>query len=135
MSPSPRTESGNEQELCAFFGKEEGRKERKEENREREVRRKDRCKRKKRKKKTSPPHPYKFRQTVSLFRFISKGFQRKQLRFLELHTQKWHNPNTSPISEDSRVKARKGRFWSQIWNLSPCWLYDLGTNLSILIQK
>ena len=84
MSPSPRTESGNEQELCAFFGKEEGRKERKEKNREREERKKDRRKRKKREKKL-PPYPYKFRQTVSLFRSISKGFQRKQMRFLELH--------------------------------------------------
>ena len=47
---------------------------------------------------------------------------------------KWHNPNPSPTWKDSRVKRRKDRFGSQIWNLSTCWLYDFGTKLSVLIQ-
>lgn len=53
-----------------------------------------------RKRESRTPHhhpatPVSSGQLSAFFRFTSKDF-RKQMKFLELHTQKWHNPNPSP---------------------------------------
>lgn len=52
-----------------------------------------------RKRESRTPHhhpatPVSSGQLSAFFRFTSKDF-RKQMKFLELHTQKWHNPNPS----------------------------------------
>ena len=133
VSPPSWTESGNEQKLHAYFGKWGGRKEGEKQKKGRNQNIKGR-KRESRTPHHHPATPVSLGQLSAFFRFIFKDF-RKQMKFLELHTPRWHNPNPSPTWEDSGVKRRKDRFGSQIWNLPTCWLYDHGANLSVPIHR